>query len=58
MAKKKAEKPATKKTYKILVGCNTSDNQRFEAGEKVMAEELKTKDEKALLELSAIEEIK
>lgn len=50
-----AEKTAT--SYKVLAGCNTSDDQRFEIGDVFRAADIPKDSLAALLEMKAIEPV-
>lgn len=51
MAKKKDAK-----VYKVLVGCNTSDDTRYEAGDEYYPGNHLEQDTEALIEMGCLEE--
>lgn len=51
MAKKKA------KQYRVICGCNTSDDTRYEVGDPYSPEDHQPEDTATLLEMNCLEEV-
>ena len=47
--------PKKSREYTVLIGCNTSDETRYEIGDTLKEKDVKPSDIKELLEMGAIE---
>lgn len=54
MAIREIEKP--KRKFTVLIGCNTSDDTRYEIGDPMFEDQVKPADIDELIEAGAIEE--
>lgn len=56
MAAKKEKKSEQGKAYRVLIGCNTSDDTRYEAGDDYFPGNHPEADTLALIEMGCLEE--